>query len=491
LIDYILTVAVSIAAGTAALTSAYPGLYPHRVLISNAAIFILMVMNLRGVRESGAIFASPTYLFIAAYIAMFVWIGFDVITNHPIHGVPLQPSSLQGVGLWLVLVAFANGCSALTGVEAISNGVTAFKQPEQRNAKVTLAWMGVILAFLFLGVTYFAHVYDILPRDQETLVSQLARHTNNHWFYLLIQASTAMILFLAANTSFNGFPLVTSLLAEDRYLPRQLASRGDRLVFSNGILALGFIAMFLIWAFQAEVNHLIPVYALGVFLCFTLSQFGMVKHWLNLKGPGWVRSAIINSMGGIVTGVALLVIVATKFPHGGWIVCIMIPLFVLNFRRIRHHYVIVGRQLSLNGPPPPLKPPASHRVIIPVSGIHKGVLEALNYARSISPNVTAVYIDITPRITKRIIAEWERYGMGVELKILRSPYRSVTRPLLDFVDQESQKKPDGMITVIIPEFVTAKWWQTLLHNQTAIIIRTALAFRRRVVVTSVRYHLAR
>jgi len=492
IIDYVLTVAVSIAAGTAAVTSAFPSLLPHRVLISNAAIFILMSMNLRGIRESGSILSIPTYVFVFSMLAMFIWLGVTSAGGAiPASSYSLAPSGLHGVGLWLVLVAFANGCTALTGVEAISNGITAFKQPEQQNAKTTLVWMGTILATLFLGVSYFAHVYGITPKDTETLVSQLARHLNNTFAYYLIQAATAGILFLAANTSFNDFPRVASLLAEDRYLPRQLASRGDRLVFSNGILGLGFISMFLIWAFDSEVSLLIPMYAMGVFLCFTMSQAGMVKHWFAFKGPHWHWSAALNFLGSITTGIAFAVIIITKFPHGGWIVCLMVPLFVLQFRRIRYHYVIVGRQLSLNGPPQPIPPVYSHRVIIPVSGIHKGVIEALNYARSISKDVTACYIDITPRITQRIVGEWERYGMGVELKILRSPYRSVIRPLLDFIEEESQRNPNGMITIIIPEFVTARWWQTVLHNQTAIIIRAALSFKRRIVVTSVRYHLNR
>ena len=249
--------------------------------------------------------------------------------------------------------------------------------------------------------------------------------------------------------------------------------------------------MFLIWLFRSNVDQLLPLYALGVFLCFTMSQFGMVKHWFMYKGPHWHWSAFLNTMGGIVTGIALTVIVVTKFPHGGWLVVVMIPLFVMAFRRIRHHYVIVGRQLSLQGPPPPIPRSSPSPRDHPGLGIHRGVVEALNYARSISGDVVACYIDITPRITQRIITEWQRYGMGIELKILRSPYRSVIRPLLDFIESESQKNADGMITVIIPEFVTAKWWQNLLHNQTAIVIRAALSFKRRVVVTSVRYHLTK
>lgn len=490
IIDYILTVAVSIAAGTAAVTSAFPHLIEHRVLISVAAILILMLMNLRGIRESGTVFSIPTYVFIFSILGMFVWLSFVAYSNPPPSPTSLMPKTSSQVGLWIILVAFANGCTALTGVEAISNGITAFRQPEQRNAKITLVWMGLILGVMFLGISYFAHVYGILPKDEETVVSQLARHLNSNFAYFLVQASTAAILFLAANTSFNDFPRVASLLADDRYLPRQLASRGDRLVFSNGIIALGLVSIFLIWAFDSDVLLLLPIYAIGVFLCFSMSQAGMVKHWFQFKGPGWIRSAALNALGCVTTAVALLVIVVTKFPHGGWVVCVMIPILVTIFRRIRHHYVIVGRQLSIQGEPPSPKT-YHHRVVVPVSGIHKGVVEALTYARSIGTEITACYIDISPRITQRIVSEWQRYGMGIELKILRSPNQSVVRPLLEFVDNELQKSPDTILTVILPEFVTAKWWHNIFHNQTAFFIRMGLAFKRGVVVTSVRYHLKR
>ncbi len=503
IIDYILTVAVSVAAGTAAVTSAFPQLLPHAVLIANSAILLLTLTNLRGIRESGAIFSIPTYLFIFGMFALFA--GLYFCTSAPAGGVlgasnvggimtahlPLFPHKGEGIGIWVILVAFASGCTALTGVEAISNGVTAFKHPEQQNAKTTLVLMGSILALLFVGVTYYANHFGIVPKSDETIISQLAHMVGNLPFYYFIQASTAGILFLAANTSFNDFPRVASLLAEDRFLPRQFASRGDRLVFSNAIVGLGMISMILIWLFRAEVHLLIPMYAIGVFLSFSLSQAGMVKHWIKLKERGWRMSAVINFFGCIATTIVLLVIVVTKFAHGGWIVCAMIPFFVWNFLRIKHHYLIVGAQLRIDGPPPALKPPAVHHVIIPVSGIHRGVLEALNYARSISDDVIACYIDISPRVTDRINTEWAKYGMGVPLKVLSSPYRSVIRPLLDYVDEESVRHPEGLITVIIPEFVIAKWWQNLLHNQTALIIRAALAFKPRVVVTSVRYHLRR
>ncbi len=491
IIDYILTVAVSVAAGTAAVTSAFPELHTHAVLIANVSIFILTFINLRGIRESGTVFAVPTYIFIFAMIAMFGLLIFFPSPGIVPSALPFFPSSIEGESYWTILVAFASGCTALTGVEAISNGVMSFKKPEQRNAQITLVWMGAILVALFLGVTYFANHYGIVPKEHETVISQIARLAGIPMFYYLVQAATAGILFLAANTSFNGFPMVASLLAEDRFLPRQFASRGDRLVFSNAIVGLGLVSMILIWLFRAEVHLLIPMYAIGVFLSFSLSQAGMVKHWYKSKEKGWIHSLVINGIGCVATTIVLLIIVTTKFLHGGWIVCAMIPLFVFEFLRIKKHYLVVGEQLRLHGPAEVITMPASHHVIIPVSGIHRGVIEALYYARSISHDIVACYIDITPRITERIIAEWRKYGMEVPLKILPSPYRSVTRPLLDFIEAEIKRMPDGMITVIIPEFVTARWWQSLLHNQTAIIIKAALAFKPRVVVTSVRYHLSK
>lgn len=491
IIDYILTVAVSAAAGAAAVTSAFPSLREHSVLICNIAIIVLMFINLRGIRESGTIFAVPTYIFIFSLIVLFGFLVFAPSETAVKSTATLFPQAGEQISWWLLLVAFASGCTALTGVEAISNGVQAFKKPEQTNAKQTLVAMGVILAILFFGITYFANVYAIVPKSEETVVSQLARLSNSSALYYLIQAATAGILFLAANTSFNGFPQVASLLADDRFLPRQFASRGDRLVFSNAIVGLGLISMFLVWLFNANVHHLIPLYAIGVFLSFSLSQAGMVKHWLKTKETGWQKGIVINVIGLVATTVVLLIIITTKFTHGGFIVVFMIPLLVFEFQRIKRHYLIVGDQLRIEGPPPAVQTPASHHVIVPVSGIHRGVIEALHYARSISGDITACYIDITPRVTQRIAAEWAKYGMGVQLKVLSSPYRSVIKPLLDFVDEESKRMPNGMITVIIPEFVTAKWWQNLLHNQTAIIIKTALAFKPRVVVTSVRYHLSK
>ncbi|MBK9293498.1 MAG: APC family permease [Oligoflexia bacterium] len=491
IIDYILTVAVSVAAGAAAVTSAFPSMLEHGVLIANIAIIVLMLINLRGIRESGNIFAVPTYIFVFSLLTLFAFLFIAPSPNAVKSTYSLFPHAGEDISWWIIFVAFASGCTALTGVEAISNGVQAFKKPEQENAKKTLVLMGCILAVLFFGITYFANTFSIVPKDTETVVSQLARLSGSNILYYIIQAATAGILFLAANTSFNGFPQVASLLADDRFLPRQFASRGDRLVFSNAIVGLGFISMFLVWLFNANVHHLIPLYAIGVFLSFSLAQAGMVKHWLKTKEHGWQKGIVINIIGLIATAVVLVIIVATKFTHGGFLVVFMIPLLVFEFQRIKRHYLIVGDQLRIEGPPPAVDMPASHHVIVPVSGIHRGVIEALHYARSISGDITACYIDITPRITQRIAAEWERYGMGIPLKILASPYRSVIKPLLDFVEEECLRVPDGMITVIIPEFVTAKWWQNLLHNQTAIVIKAALAFKPRVVVTSVRYHLSK
>lgn len=487
--DYTLTVAVSVAAGTAAVTSAFPALFEHRIGIATAAILVLMLINLRGIRESATIFAVPTYIFVLSMFVLFIWLGIKGIVE-PVEATgSVVPSTLEGVGLWLVLRAFSSGCAALTGVEAISNGVKAFKKPEATNARRTLATMACILAALFLGITYFTNVYHLVPKVEETLVSQLARQTGFPPFYYFIQVATAAILFLAANTSFNGFPMLASIMADDRYLPRQLASRGDRLVYSNGIIILGLASIGLVWLFDANVHHLIPMYAIGVFLDFTLSQGGMIRHWLKNRGHQWKKSMTINAIGCVTTFVVLLIILFTKFTTGGWLICLVLPIMAYTFRKIRYHYVIVGSQLRLVGPPAPVPDVPPHHVIVPVSGIHRGVLEALNYGRSISKDITACYIGINDRQTNRIKEDWTRYGMGIKLKVLASPYRSVIRPLLDYIESERQLFPHAIITVIIPEFVTARWWHKVLHNQTAMVIKGALLFKRNVVVTNVRYHL--
>lgn len=491
LIDYVLTVSVSTAAGVQNLASAFPFLAEHKELIGTLIILLIMVFNLRGVRESASIFALPTYLFIFSFvilIGMGVW---KFATGSLVQVAPVLHEVYPEVPLFLVLHAFASGCSALTGVEAISNGITLFRQPAQKNAKVTLAWMSFILGGLFLSITLLSHLLGIVPKEGQTAVSLLGKSIfGSGPMYYLLQASTALILILAANTSYADFPRLSSLLAKDRFLPRQLASLGDRLVFSNGILGLSIAAIFLLIVFKGDTHSLIPLYAVGVFLSFTLSQVGMVLHHFREKEPNWIRSLIFNLLGGIMTFVVLMVIATTKFLDGAWMVVLLIPCLVLIFTRIHAHYVAVGHELSLIGKEVPHRlEPIKHTVVVPISGVHRGVIDALRYAMSISNDVRACYVEIDQETTERMKAEWQKWAGEIPFVVLKSPYRSVISPLLEYIDDVEQTTHDEMITVVIPEFVTAKWWHQVLHNQTALLIRAALMFRRRKVVTSVRYHL--
>jgi amino acid transporter len=502
LIDYVLTVAVSISAGVAAITSlagtwGYVGVLNFRVEIALACILVITMVNLRGVKESGAIFSVPTYLFVFSILAM-VLVGVARTTAHapPLEALPALPlvEPTEAIGLWLVLQAFAAGCTALTGVEAISNGVPAFRKPESRNAATTLTWMVLLLGVMFLGITWLASAYGALPNHatHETVVSQIARSVfGSGPLYGAIQIFTALILVLAANTAYQDFPRLSSLLAKDRFLPRQFASRGDRLVFSNGILALGFSAALLVVIFRADEIALLPLYAIGVFLSFTLSQGGMVRHWLRFREPGWRRSIAINGFGAVLTSAVLVVLTLTKFTHGAWAVLVLIPLIVLALGRIRAHYRDVAQQLSLENVPRPAAL-RRHTAIVLVSGVHRGVLPALQYAASIAPdNVTAVYVDLDGDSTAKVQAKWREWGGGIPLVVLESPYRSLTGPLLRYIDEVDQRYDDDMLTIIMPEFVPRRWWQHLLHNQTGLLLKTALLFKRGKVVTSVPYHLER
>jgi amino acid transporter len=491
LIDYVLTVAVSIAAGVAAITSAFPFLVEHKIALALVLIVILTVMNLRGLQESATIFAFPTYAFIFSALAL-VLIGSWRVANGQI----VAPGHVLNevypeLPLFLLLRAFSSGCAAMTGIEAISNAVPAFRPPAEKNAKITLTWMSALLAVLFIGLTILAHQLGVAPKEGETVLSQIARSVFGlSPAYYLIQVTTALILVLAANTSYTGFPGLASILAKDRYLPRQLASLGDKLVFSNGIIGLSIAASFLVILFNVDVHGLVPLYAVGVFLSFTLSQAGMVIHHLREKEAGWIRSAVINGWGASATFVVLGVIAVTKFTHGAWIVIVLIPALVLAFRRVHVHYLAVGKELSLIGVEPPGKlERVKHTVIVPVSGIHRGVLDALRYAISISDDVRACYVALDSEATDRVKADWMKWAPGIPFVVLESPFRSVIRPVIDYVDDVEKSTHDDMVTVIIPEFVTAKWHHQLLHNQTALLIRAALLFKRGKVVTSVRYHL--
>ena len=491
LIDYILTVSVSVASGVENVVSAFPALGFYKVMIGIAVIFLIMLLNLRGVRESASIFALPTYFFIGSFLIMILVGAWKLVTGEAIQAAPVIHEVYPAVPLFLILHAFSSGCTALTGIEAISNGISVFRPPAHRNAKVTLFWMSLTLGVLFLSITGLSHMYGLVPKEGETAVSLLSHAVfSNGYMYYVIQGATALILILAANTSYADFPRLSSLLAKDRFLPRQLASVGDRLVFSNGILGLSLAAALLIVIFKGDTHNLIPLYAIGVFLSFTLSQAGMVVHHIREREPNWFHSLCFNALGALTTLIVLLVIATTKFMSGAWMVVLLIPILVFIFTRIHKHYLAVGRGLSLIGQEAPGKlEPYRHTVVIPISGIHRGVVEALRYSLSISDDVRAIYVEIDPETTDRVKAEWQEWAHEVPFVVLKSPYRSVIAPLLEYIDDIEQTSNREMITVIIPEFVTAKWRHQILHNQTALLIRAALLLRQKKVVTSVRYHL--
>ena len=489
LIDYTLTVAVSVSAGVAAITSALPGLFPYRVILCVAAIALITLGNLRGVRESGRLFALPSYLFVGGFGAL---IGVGLV-RYVTHGAP--PASVVPPGdplvpltAILVLRAFASGAVALTGIEAVADGVTAFKPPEVRNARTVLAILGVIMVTLFVGTTALADIYAIVPREEETVVSQLARLIfGGGPLYYYLQVVSMLILILAANTAFADFPRLAFFMARDGYLPRQFGNRGDRLVFSNGVVILAVVAIALVIFFHGSTHALIPLYAVGVFTSFTLSQSSMVRRWLRTRPQGWGWKAAINAIGALTTGTVLVVVAATKFMHGAWIVILLIGLLILMFLAIRSHYTSVARQLSLDGLEPP--PPMGTTVLVLVGDLHRGVVQAIQYAQALSPAAKAVYVEADSERTRRLEERWGKWGMGAPLVVLTSPYRSLLGPLVDYIDHLRQQSPNHMVTLVIPEFIPARWWQQLLHNQTALLIKGAMLFRKNVVVTDVPYHL--
>jgi len=489
LIDYVLTVAVSVTAGVAAITSAVPVLHGHRVLLCVAAISALTVSNLRGVKESGRMFSIPAYMFIGGLLLLIVAGGWKYFFEpHPPFPEYANPTQ-EMLPLILVLRAFASGCAALTGIEAVANGVQAFRRPESRNAGITLIWMAVILGTFFIGVTFLANHYGILPNDKETVLSQLVRAVfSKGVVYYFLQTATALILILAANTSFAGFPRLASVMASESYLPRQLSNLGDRLVYSNGIILLGFFAAFLAIVFGGSTHALIPLYAVGVFLSFTLSQLGMVKHWVSTKRPGRVKGVIVNGIGSLATFVVLIIIGTTKFVHGAWVVVIAIPGLVYMTSRIKRHYSRIAAQLSLDGVPHEPRF-GHHTVIVPVSGLHRAVDNAIRYAKALSGDVSAFYVALDSAEGDRLKGVWESHGMDVPLVIAYSPYRSITSPLMDYIDGVTERYPDGIVTVVLPEFVPTRWWQHLLHNQTALFIKGLLLFKPGVVSVSVPLHL--
>jgi len=491
LVDYVLTVSVSVVAGIAALTSAVPQLHPYRVVFSILAVAGIALGNLRGVRESARMFAAPTYFFVVSILAMvgygLVGAMFGLLPEAPYEP---HPPGLEGLGLFLLLRSYAAGCTALTGVEAVSNGVQALKPPEGRNAQIVMTWLGVISITMFLGITYLAFDFGIVPGGDETVVSKIAHRVFGTGVpYYCVQAATLLILVLAANTSYADFPRLSSILSRDRFVPRQFANQGDRLVFSNGILILSGFAILLIVVFQGDTHALLPLYAIGVFISFTLSQGGMVRRWLSLREKGWRWRVWVNGVGAVVTFLVLLTLSFTKFVEGAWIVVVVIPLLVGAFVVMHRHYEEVAGDLSLEGFAGP--PQFRHTVLVLIGDVHRGVVRAVQYAKTLAPEATvrAVYVETDPANTRRIEEKWARWGLGVPLVVLTSPYRSLLRPFLDYLDQIQGRGDDQMVTIVLPEFLPRKWWQHFLHNQTALLIKGALLFRRNTVVADVPYLL--
>ena len=512
LTDYILTVAVSISSGVAQIASAFPLLLPYRVVIAVSLVIFVMIINLRGVKESGVLFAIPTYFFLVGMtitvgIGVFRYFGgnLGVVVNPPAFEVP---EIVAVITPFLLLHAFSSGTAALTGIEAISNGITAFKEPRSKNAGTTLLIMASILATLFLAISFLSGKIGAVPSEIETVISQLVRtiYQGQGLVYILVLSGTAIILIMAANTAFADFPRLSAIQAGDGYLPRQLTFRGSRLVYSRGIVTLGLLASGLIVIFNANVTRLIPLYAIGVFLSFTLSQTGMARRWWKsgrLKDSEeiveqgstirhdrkWKLKMIVNGFGAVCTLIVMFVFAITKFKDGAWVIVILIPLLVFIFFTINHHYKHLAERLSLEKYKSSIRV-SRQRIIVLIAGVHRGSLAALAYARSLGPDVTAVHISIDPEESARVQEKWEQYGDGTRLVILNSPYRLLVEPVLEYIQQLlSIRGPNEVLTVIVPQFVPSHWWENLLHNQTALMLRFALLFKPGLVIMEVPYQV--
>jgi amino acid transporter len=494
LVDYVLTVATSTAAGVAAISSFVPVFYEQRVAIGIVFIAVLMVGNLRGIREAGLTFAGPTYVYVAAIGALILYGAFRVLTGDvPPAAVPparFPPEGLESLSLLLVLRAFASGAVGLTGSEAVANGVPSMAKPEQRNATVTLVIMGTMFATIFLGLTLLAQAIGVTPdrSEQETLNSLITRSLVGQGpFYYIVQVSTAIILALAANTGFTGFPRLASVLANDRFMPRQFAYRGDRLAFSFGIVALALVSMVVLAGFNGSVTNLIPLYTIGVFLAFTLAQTGLIRRWRRLRSPGWQWRAVINAIGAVVTAIVLVVVVIAKFGEGAWMTLLILPILVWLLRSIHAHYTRVQDALvleRLDEPLPKVRPPV---VIVPVGRLDRAAAQAIAFARSISPTVKAVHITTSEEGANEFRERWEQWSGKVPLDIIESPYRALVAPLLRYIDS-IDKRDDRPVTVVLASFVPHTWWEWLLHSQNSIRLKASLLFRPNTIVIDVPYH---
>jgi amino acid transporter len=511
LTDYILTVAVSISSGVLQLTSAYPILYPYRVEIAVAMILLIMVVNLRGVKESGITFAIPTYFFLSMmFVTLILGLvkyasgNLGLVIDPPTVGVDL----VQPVTLFLILRAFANGTTSLTGVEAISNGITAFKEPRSKNAGATLLWMAGILGSMLIATSFLAIKIGAIPVESETIISQIARtvYANRGILYLATISSTTIILIMAANTAFADFPRLGALHAGDGFLPKQMTAKGSRLVFSRGIMTLAALSSILVILFKASVTALIPLYAIGVFLSFTLSQTGMARRWWKsghlkpgeeivepgstiVHEKGWILRMCINGVGALLTAVVMIIFAVTKFKDGAWVVVVLTPLLVTIFFAIHHHYKGLAKQLSLDNHVYQ-KRWTRNRVIMPIGGVHNGTLMALRYASTLSMDLTALHISIDQKETEKIEQKWANWGEGVRLVVLHSPYREFMEPLLEYIDQLSEQLgPNEGITIVVPQFNSRRWWTRALHTRTAELIRRSLLNRSNIVILEVPYQV--
>ncbi|WP_338780990.1 APC family permease [Metabacillus sp. FJAT-52054] len=492
LVDYILTVAVSVSAGTDAITSAFPALHPYNVEIAIVFVILLTILNLRGVTESASVLAYPVYLFV---FALFILIGagiYNILTGHvsPDLHTPVG-TPVAGISLFILLRAFASGSSALTGVEAISNAIPNFKNPAPNNAAKTLIAMGTLLAILFTGIVFLAYYYGIIPNAEVTVVSQIAEETfGRNFMYYFIQGTTALILILAANTGYTAFPLLAVNLAKDKFIPRMFTVRGDRLGYSNGIIILSILSIILIIAFKGQTEHLIPLYAVGVFIPFTLSQTGMMVKWLREKPAGWMPKFIINTTGAVICFIVTIIFFLTKFGQV-WSILVFLPIIILLFHQIRKHYDAVGDQLRISTCEPAV-PIEGNVIIVPVAGITHVVENSLNYAKSLSPDqIIAVYISFEREDERKFEEKWKKWQPDVRIVTLQSHYRSIINPLTKFVDTVEKKARESnyKVTVVIPQFIPKKGWHNILHNQSSLLIRAFLLYRRNVIITTVPYHL--
>lgn len=492
LVDYILTVAVSVSAGTDAITSAFPSLHTHNVMIAILFVIFLTILNLRGVTESASILAYPVYLFV---LALFILIGVGIYKILMGDVSPDLRASIgtpvAGISLFILLRAFASGSSALTGVEAISNAIPNFKEPAPNNAAKTLILMGSLLAVLFTGIVFLAYYLSIVPSVEVTVVSQIAEEIfGRNFMYFFIQGTTALILILAANTGYSAFPLLAVNLAKDKFIPRMFTIRGDRLGYSNGIIILGLASIVLIIAFEGHTENLIPLYAVGVFIPFTLSQTGMMVKWIREKPKGWVFKLIINSIGAVISLIVTIIFFLTKFTQV-WPVLVFLPIIILVFHRIRKHYDAVGEQLKVTSCEPAV-PIEGNVIIVPVAGITHVVENSLNYAKSLSAEqIIAVYVSFEREDEKKFEDNWKKWQPDVRLVTLHSHYRSIIGPLTKFIDTIEHKASEAnyRVTVVIPQFIPKKGWHNILHNQSSLLIRTSLLYRRNVIITTVPYHL--